>query len=67
MTTATLRLSSPISVASTPARKGLFGRLYNALMEARMRAAMREIAIREHLVPEDVRKDLGSLPFVRGA
>jgi hypothetical protein len=36
-------------------------------MEARMRAAMREIAMRQHLVPEDLRKDLGSLPFVRGA
>ena len=67
MTAATLRLSTPISAASGPAKTGLFTRLYNALMEARMRQAMREIAMREHLVPEDLRKDLGSLPFVRGA
>jgi hypothetical protein len=65
MTTATLRLSSPISAAAGPAKKGLFTRIYNALMEARMRQAMREIAMRRHLVPEDIRKDLGSLPFVR--
>ena len=67
MTTATLRLSSPVSAASGPAKKGLFARIYTAMMEARMRAAMREIAMRQHLVPEDLRKDLGSLPFVRGA
>jgi hypothetical protein len=67
MTTATLPLSTPISAASGPARTGLFTRWYNALMEARMRQAIREIAMREHLVPEDLRKDLGSLPFVRGA
>jgi hypothetical protein len=67
MTTATLRLSSPIAAVKAPAKQGLFTRLYNAVMEARMRAAMQEIARRRHLVPEDARKDLGSLPFVRGA
>jgi hypothetical protein len=67
MTTATLRLSSPIAAAAAPAKKGLLARFYTALMEARMRAAMREIAMRKHLVPEDLRKDLGALPFVRGA
>jgi hypothetical protein len=70
MSTATLRLPSPMSAApadAAPAKKSRFARLYNALMEARMRAAMREIAMRPHLVPEDVRKDLGALPFVRGA
>ena len=67
MTTATLPLSTPIPAASGPARTGLFARLFNAVMEARMRQAMREIAMREHLVPEDLRKDLGALPFVRGA
>lgn len=67
MTTATLRLSAPISEAEAPARKGVFARFYHALMEARMRAAMREIAMHEHLVPEDIRKGLGALPFVRGA
>ena len=67
MTTATLRLSAPISAASRPARSSLFARWYNAVMEARMRHAMHEIALRQHLVPEDIRKDLGALPFVRGA
>ena len=67
MTTATLPLSSSISAPKAPAKKGMFARFYTALMEARVRAAMREIAMRKHLVPEDVRKDLGALPFVRGA
>ena len=67
MTTATLRLSSPVAAPAAPAKKGLFARIYTAMMEARMRAAMHEIAMRKHLVPEDVRKNLGSLPFVRGA
>jgi hypothetical protein len=66
MTTATLRFSTPISV-SRPAKRNLLARWYDAVMEARMRQALREIAMRQHLVPEDIRKDLGSLPLVRGA
>jgi hypothetical protein len=67
MTTATLPLSVPVSETAAPAKKGIFARFYNALMEARMRAAMREIRMHRHLLRDDVAKDLGSLPFVRGA
>ncbi len=66
MTTATMPLSAPISEAA-PAKKGVFARFYNALMEARMRAAMREIRMHQHLLPDDVTRNLGTLPFVRGA
>jgi hypothetical protein len=67
MTTATLPLTAPISEPATPAKKGLFTRFVNAMIEARMRQAMREIAMHRHLVPENIAKDLGTLPFVRGA
>ncbi len=37
------------------------------MIAARMRQAQREILMHQHLVPENIRKDLGALPFVRGA
>jgi hypothetical protein len=58
MTTATLRLSTPISAERTP-RKSLLARLYHAFVEARMRAAMRELAMHRHLIPEDMLKKAG--------
>lgn len=58
MTTATLRLSTPISVKRSP-RKSMLARLYQAFIEARMRAAMRELAMHRHLIPEDVLKKAG--------
>jgi hypothetical protein len=67
VTTATMPLSASISEAARPAKNGFFARFYNALMEARMRAAMREIRMHQHLLQDDVTKDLGTLPFVRGA
>ena len=74
MTTATLRLSTPVATARTATKKGLFARFYAALLEARMRQAMREIAMRRHLVPDDVLESAGyqatltrdgALPFTR--
>jgi hypothetical protein len=58
MTTATLRLSTPISAERGP-RKSLFVRLYHAFIEARMRTALRELARHRHLIPEDVLKKSG--------
>jgi hypothetical protein len=61
MTTATLRISrisSPIS-APKAAGKRLFWRFYDALVEARMQAAMRELRMHRHLIPEDVLKKAG--------
>ena len=62
MSTAALSYSGPITEAksSTKAaapnaasRKGLLARFYGALIEARMRQAMRELALHRHLVPEN--------------
>jgi hypothetical protein len=54
MAVATLRM--PVSLPETRKVSGrsLFARFYAALIEARMRAAMREIAMHRHLIPEDV-------------
>ena len=62
MTTAFLPLSP--SLPSTPAasERSLVIRFFDALMEARMRAALREIARHRHLVPEDVVKAAGYQP-----
>ena len=42
MTTATLRISTPLPEARTAPRKGLLARFFDAMVEARMRQAMRE-------------------------
>jgi hypothetical protein len=57
MATATLRLSAPppARTATETARpsKGWLSRFYNALIEARMRQAMREIAMHRHLLSKE--------------
>ena len=88
MATATFDLSTQLSPAAaapkvapqTAPRKGLFMRFMEAMMAARMRQAMRELALHQHLmppvdvVPQDELKragytatqaDAGLLPFVR--
>jgi hypothetical protein len=54
--------------------KGFWARFYDALVEARMRQAEREIRMHLHLVPQDVLKQNGyaanykaaeKLPFVK--
>ncbi len=73
MTTATFRLSTPLADAKTktampaaktamPARQSLFRRFYDAVLEARMRQAMRELAMHRHLIPQDVLKQAGYAP-----
>ena len=56
------------------AQTGFWARLIEAMMEARLRAAMRELNRHRHLVPEDLLKktgytatlnDDGKLPFTR--
>jgi hypothetical protein len=77
MTAATLPLSTPLPEARTVTRslkKGLFARFVDAMIEARMRQAMREIAHRRHLLPDHMLKAAGyettlsndgALPFTR--
>ena len=64
MTTATLRLSTPISATRTAPSKGLLARFYDAVVEARMRQAVRELAMHRHLIPEDMLKKAGYTPKV---
>lgn len=67
MTTATLRISTPLPTTETAPKESLWKRFYRALIASRMRQAERELRAHQHLLPEDIRKDLGALPFVRGA
>jgi hypothetical protein len=59
MTTATLPLSARLPAAQSKPKKGLFARMFDAMVEARMRQAVREIAHHRHLVPEDLLKKYG--------
>jgi hypothetical protein len=61
MTTATLRLSTPLAPAKT-APASLLGRFYNAFMEARMRAAMRELARHPHILRQESIKPVDVVP-----
>jgi hypothetical protein len=74
MTTATLRLSTPLPEERTAAsKKSLLARFFDALIEARMRQAAREIAMHRHLMPDQLLNDGdratvtndGALPFTR--
>jgi hypothetical protein len=61
MSTAALSYSGPLTEAKSStktaapkaaaSRKGLLARFYDALIEARMRQAMRELAMHRHLMP----------------
>ena len=59
MAVATLRMPVGLPETRKVSAKGLFARFYAALIEARMRAAMREIAMHRHLIPEDELKKTG--------
>ena len=75
MTTATLPLSVGLP-ATGSVRKRLLRRVYDAMIEARMRRAMREIAMHRHLAPGELLQSAGveaglandrELPFMRRA
>ena len=59
MTTATLPLFTRLPATHSKPKKGLFARIFDAMVEARMRQAVREIANRPHLLPEDLLKKYG--------
>ena len=74
MTTATLPLSGPLTEARKAPAKGFFARWHEALVAARMRQAMVEVARHRHLIPDHVLKSAGyeltvtndaALPFTR--
>jgi hypothetical protein len=69
-----LRKAAASVKAATPAKKGFWARALDALIEARMRQAEREIRLHRHLVPASLLsevglkasyKDAGKLPFVK--
>ena len=51
MTTATLGFSTAPAQSRGKSGKGFLARFYAALVKARMRAALREIAMHRHLIP----------------
>jgi len=59
MAVASLRMPVTLPETRKVSVKSLFARAYAALIEARMRAAMRELAMHRHLVPQDVLKQAG--------
>ena len=74
MTAATFHTPTAFPGPHTARRPGFFARFYAALIEARLRAAMREVARNRHLIPEDFLKKSGyvaslnddsRLPFTR--
>ena len=71
MSTAALSYSSPLTEPKSSAkpsaapkaiasRKGLLARFFDAMVEARMRQAMRELAMHRHLLPENSAEKTGS-------
>ena len=59
MAIASLRMPASLPEVRKVSAEGLFSRIYTAIVEARMRAAMRELAMHRHLVPEDALKKGG--------
>jgi hypothetical protein len=74
MTAATFHTRTAFSATRTARKPGFWARLLEAMMEARLRAAIRELDRHRHLVPEDLLKKSGytatlnddsSYPFTR--
>jgi len=65
MAVATLRMPVTLPETRKVTAKSLFARAYAALIEARMRAAMRELAMYRHLIPEDALKQAGYVASTR--
>jgi hypothetical protein len=59
MTAATFHTPTAFPQARHERKPGFFARLFDAMAEARMRQAMRELAMHRHLVPENLLKTYG--------
>ena len=57
MTAATFH--SSLAEEHTPRKRGLLARFFDAMAEARMRQAVRELAMHRGLVPDDLLKRYG--------
>ena len=69
-----LRKAAATTKAAKPVKKGFWARVLDALIEARMRQAEREIRLHRHLIPANLLaengykanyKDADKLPFVK--
>ena len=74
MTAATFHTRTAFPETRNARKPGFWTRLFDAMVEARMRRAMREIEARQHLIPENLLKkngytatvnNDGRLPFTR--
>ena len=74
MTAATFHAPTAFAEPRPAAKRSLLMRFFDAMAEARMRQAVRELAMHRHLVPEDLLKkhgytatlgDDGAFPFTR--
>ena len=59
MTAATFHTPTAVPQARTERKRGFFARFFDAMVEARMHQAVRELAMHRHLVPEDMLKKYG--------
>ena len=65
MAVATLRMPASLPETGKASTRGLLARFYDAVVEARMRAAVREIAMHRHLIPADVLQKSGYTATLR--
>jgi hypothetical protein len=74
MTAATFHTRTAFPEARTERKPGFWARLFDAMVEARMRRALRDIEARQHLILGNLLKkkgytatanDDGNLPFTR--
>ena len=59
MTAATFHTATALPEGRTERKPGFLARLFDAMAEARMRQAVRELAMHRSLVPEDLLKKYG--------
>ena len=59
MTAATFHAPTAFPEARPEPKRSLLVRFFDAMAEARMRQAVRELAMHRHLVPEDLLKKYG--------
>jgi hypothetical protein len=59
MTAAIFHTPTALPEAGTMRKRGLLARFFDAMAEARMRQAVRELAMHRHLIPEDLLKKYG--------
>jgi len=65
MTAATFHTRTAVPEVRSERKPGFFARLVDAIIEARLRAAMRELNRHRHLVPEDLLKKSGYMATLK--